>query len=271
MNKPISAVRPEASRSRAAARGGKNPPLGEKEAEEPLYQRIAQSLRKDILEGLYPVGSQIPTEAELCERFSVSRYTVREALRRLRDDNLVSSRPRAGTIVMYRPSADAYAQDVMSIEDLVSWSADKRFVIDSIELTEIDGRLAWTGLTAGERWLAVRGYGHTAGVETPHCWSEYYIHRNYAAVGRLLPRHTGPIFPLIEGMFGQTIMEVHQEISATLIPAELAAGLKVREGSAGLRVKRAFTTSDGTLAQVTFTVHPAESFSHSMTMRRIKV
>ena len=57
------------------------------------YLQVARTLRKEIVDGVYPVGSQLPTEHELCERFAVSRYTVREALRRLRDDNLVASRP----------------------------------------------------------------------------------------------------------------------------------------------------------------------------------
>ena len=49
------------------------------------YLQVARALRKEIVDGVYPVGSQLPTEHQLCERFSVSRYTVREALRRLRD------------------------------------------------------------------------------------------------------------------------------------------------------------------------------------------
>ena len=68
------------------------------------YLQVARTLRKEIVDGVYPVGSQLPTEQQLCERFEVSRYTVREALRRLRDDNLVASRPRAGTLVVPRPA-----------------------------------------------------------------------------------------------------------------------------------------------------------------------
>lgn len=69
---------------------------------DPRYLQVARELRQDIVDGVYPVGSQLPTEHELCERFSVSRYTVREALRRLRDDHLIESRPRAGTLVVPR-------------------------------------------------------------------------------------------------------------------------------------------------------------------------
>ena len=83
-------------------------------------------LRKEIVDGVYPVGSQLPTEHELCERFAVSRYTIREALRRLRDDNLVSSRPRTGTLVVPRPSSDSYVQHVMSINDLLAFATGTR-------------------------------------------------------------------------------------------------------------------------------------------------
>ena len=40
------------------------------------YLQVARTLRKEIVDGVYPVGSQLPTEHELCERFAVSRYTV---------------------------------------------------------------------------------------------------------------------------------------------------------------------------------------------------
>src|ERR1700752_4349554 len=83
-------------------------------AADPLYLQVARTLKKEIVGGVHPVGSLLPTEDALCERFSVSRYTVREALRRLREDNLVSSRQGAGTVVMPGSSSDTYAHDVMS-------------------------------------------------------------------------------------------------------------------------------------------------------------
>ncbi|MBV9092190.1 MAG: GntR family transcriptional regulator [Mycobacteriaceae bacterium] len=233
------------------------------------YLQVARALRKDIVDGVYPVGSQLPTEHELCQRFSVSRYTVREALRRLRDDNLVSSRPRAGTLVVPRNSSDSY--DVMSINDLVAFAIDARFAIESIAMVVIDDELATrTELAEGEQWLAVRGFRRTEDGAVPLCRTEYYINRGFAAVGRLLQRHTGPIFPLIEDLFGLRIMEVHQEIAAVLITPELAASLAVEPGTPALEVHRTYKTSDGEVAQLTINTHPASRFRHSMTMRRVR-
>jgi len=235
------------------------------------YLQLARTLRKEIVDGVYPVGTQLPTEHELCERFVVSRYTVREALRRLRDDNLVSSRPRAGTMVIARAASNSYAQEVMSINDLLACAAGARFDIEYNAMVTLDEETAaHTGLPVGSEWLVVRGSRRADGKPEPICHTEYYVNRAFAAVGRLLQRHNGPIFPLIEDLFGVSVVEVHQEISAIATSRELAALLKVETGSAALEMQRTYTTSDGEIAQVTVNTHPSARYRHSMTMRRVK-
>ena len=235
------------------------------------YLQVARTLRKEIVDGVYPVGSQLPTEHELCERFSVSRYTVREALRRLRDDNLVSSRPRAGTMVVPRGASNTYAQENMSINDLLAFASGADLDIESVKMITVDTELASrTGLPEGEEWLAVLGFRQAVDAEYTHCWTEYYINRAYAAVGRLLPRHTGPVFPLIEDLFGVSVVEVHQEIGAVLLSPELAVRLDVGAGSAALEIFRTYKTSDGDVAQITVNTHPAPRFRHATTLRRVK-
>jgi GntR family transcriptional regulator len=265
---------PAKTATKAQAKSLKTGPrrIAQPKADDHLYLQVARALKADIVGGVYPVGSQLPTEDDLCGRFSVSRYTVREALRRLREDNLVSSRQGAGTLVMPgRLSEDSYSHDVMSINDLVSWSVGRSFVLESMEMVVLDEKLAVrTGLTKGEEWLVARGFGFMEGVKIPVCWAEYYINREFAAVGRLLHRHSGPIFPLIEDLFGQKMSEVHQEIGATLIPPTLVEGLKVKAGTAALEVRRTFKLSNDEIAQVTISTHPASRFRHSMTMRRVK-
>ena len=235
------------------------------------YLQVARTLRKEIVDGVYPVGSQLPTEQELCERFTVSRYTIREALRRLREDNLIASRPRAGTLVVPRPASNSYAQDVMSINDLLAFAAGAQLTIESNAMVTIDDELAArTGLTAGTEWLAVRGYRQADGASAPVCRTEYYINRSFAAVGRLLQRHTGPIFPLIEDLFGVSVVEVQQEIAAVVLSPELAVRLDTEAGTPALEMRRTYKTSDGEVAQVTVNTHPSSRFRHSMTMRRVK-
>jgi GntR family transcriptional regulator len=65
------------------------------------YREIERYLRT-LVEGANP-GDPLPSEAELCERFSVSRMTVRQALAELTNDGLVERRRGQGTFVAHRP------------------------------------------------------------------------------------------------------------------------------------------------------------------------
>lgn len=240
------------------------------QASGPLYLQVARTLRDEIVNGIYPIGSQLPTEEELRARFSVSRFTVREALRRLREDGLVASRQGAGTVVVPGPS-ETEVFHATSINDLLAWANDTRFEIESIKMITVDSKLAARiGIPAGEEWLMVRGLRLRDDNDVPMCWIEYYINRNFASVGRLLPRNKGPIFPLIEDLFGVTISEVEHVVAATLVSPALAAKLDVEKKSAALEILRSYRMTDGGIAQVTLNIHPASRYKHSMTMRRVK-
>src|SRR5690349_18424735 len=68
-----------------------------------LTEIAQQELRQAIIGGIFRPGSQLPTEAELCEMLGVSRTVVREALRMLEDDGLVARRHGVGTFVRNHP------------------------------------------------------------------------------------------------------------------------------------------------------------------------
>jgi GntR family transcriptional regulator len=239
--------------------------------EQPLYLQLVRALKDEIVRGVYPVGSQLPTEEALCARFAVSRHTVREALRRLREDHLVASRQGAGTIVVPPRGADSYVHEVTSISDLVTFASGSRFAIDAIETIAADASLAARiGGGPGRSWLAVRGFRYTEASTVPLCATEVFIDAEFAAVARLLPRSSGPIFHLIEDLFGQRIGEVQQEIAASVVASALAARLEVSPGAMALEVQRTYRLASGKIAQVAINTHPAERFRHSMTMRRVK-
>src|SRR5882757_4483756 len=149
-----------ASKTETRARKANSPKVrpqtrapAEVKSDEPLYLQVVHALKDEIVSGIHPVGSQLPTEEELCARFSVSRYTVREALRRLREDNLVSSRQGAGTIVVPPRPSDSYVHEVMSINDLVAFATGVRFEIETIEMVVADDKLSSrTGIASGENW-----------------------------------------------------------------------------------------------------------------------
>jgi DNA-binding GntR family transcriptional regulator len=237
----------------------------------PLYLQVARTLKEEILNGAFPVGSQLPTEHALRQRFAVSRFTVREALRQLREDGLVISRQGAGTVVVPSSPSNFHVLNSMSINDLLNLTGSTHLEIEVMRMLTVAGGLAARiGVPEGDEWLAVHGFRHEDGADSPVCWTEYYINREFAAVGRLLPRHHGPIFPLIEDLFAVSIAEVSQEIASVLISREQAVRHLVPEGSAALQARRVYKTADGKIVQVTINIYPASRFKLSMTMRRIR-
>jgi GntR family transcriptional regulator len=66
---------------------------------QPMYQQIADDLRRQIESGTLKPRQQLPAEIELREQYNASRNTVRDAVKRLSGLGLVESRPGAGTFV----------------------------------------------------------------------------------------------------------------------------------------------------------------------------
>lgn len=74
----------------------KVPKLGQKH--EPLFALVRDSLRENILNGSYKPGDRL-IEGKLSEELGVSRIPVREALRELAAEGLVTIEPRRGASV----------------------------------------------------------------------------------------------------------------------------------------------------------------------------
>lgn len=66
------------------------------------YERVVQQIEEAILSKDIEPGQHLPSERELMVQFSVSRPTVREALRVLQSQGLIASRPgsRSGPVVL---------------------------------------------------------------------------------------------------------------------------------------------------------------------------
>ena len=69
----------------------------------PLYHQVHNAILHAIRSGVVQPGDALPTEAELCEAFGVSRITVRQALADLERLGLVDRVVGKGTFVRTRP------------------------------------------------------------------------------------------------------------------------------------------------------------------------
>ncbi|ENX21845.1 hypothetical protein F892_01083 [Acinetobacter vivianii] len=67
--------------------------------ERPLYDQVYQALLQQIVDGIYQIHQQLPSEKELSELFNVSRITIRQALNQLQLEHLIYKIQGKGTFV----------------------------------------------------------------------------------------------------------------------------------------------------------------------------
>ena len=63
------------------------------------YEKIAFDIKEDILSEKYKPNEQLPFEKELCEKYNVSKMTVKKALDLLVNDGLIIKRRGSGNFV----------------------------------------------------------------------------------------------------------------------------------------------------------------------------
>ncbi|MGY2046684.1 GntR family transcriptional regulator [Methylobacterium sp. JK268] len=239
-------------------------------APQPRYLQLAQTLISEIESGRYPVGGLMPTEFALCEQFGASRFTVREAIKRLVDLGLVSRQAGVGTRVLSTQPRTAYRQVMQGIADLQQYTAETELEILDVEMAPLDPEIAALAQApAGQSWLHMRGLRHREGVAAaPLCVTEIYIHPAFRSVREVGGRSAVPVYLRLEEQFGESVAEVQQQIRAVALTPEQALRLGAEAGAPALWICRLYLNRRGEVIEVAISVHPAERFSYSAVFRR---
>jgi GntR family transcriptional regulator len=74
------------------------------------HREIADVLRDQIAQSVYPTGSSLPPESEIAARYGVSRGTVRQAVATLHAEGLVGSRQGARRLVLRQEATQSFAE-----------------------------------------------------------------------------------------------------------------------------------------------------------------
>ncbi len=106
-------------------------------SESRLYQSIATKILSMIESGEFPIGSRLPGERDLAERFGVSRVTIREAEIALEAQGWIAIKTGSGVYVRPRPIDAQGALPDVSAFDLTA----ARTVIEAEAAALAAGRL----------------------------------------------------------------------------------------------------------------------------------
>lgn len=227
------------------------------------YQEVARALLEDIQRGTFPVGGLLPTEAELCSRFDVSRNTVREAMRQLKELRLVKVQQGKGSVVAARQVPGRYVHSVGAVPDLRQYVKSTRFEILTRTLTT-PAQAAELSVCEdpSSSWMQVEGLRYLEGQDVPICWSRIFVLKRFQRALDMSVARSIPIWSQIEKSFHEKVTAVEQEIGATEMGAKIARLLGVSAGSPALTTLRVYRGIDRRIIEVALSVHPASRFTY---------
>ncbi|MGE0801268.1 MAG: GntR family transcriptional regulator [Lautropia sp.] len=240
------------------------------ETDKPRYLAVAETLAQAIRRGEYVVGDLLPTEQALCQQFSASRHTIREALKKLSEIGLVSRYQGVGTRVKSIEVPGRYVAYLNSIQDMWRHVEQTRSKVLSKTIENREQALFTLPRFEGDEvWhrLDVLRSGQFDDTWLPLSMTHVYINDSFRGIVDMVDSATVPIFSLIERRYGQRVVRVKQEISGTLLDVETAKVLQVKPGTPGLSIIRVYMGPRDVVFQAAQSIYPADRFKFELDLR----
>jgi len=235
----------------------------------PLYRQISDTLLDGIRGGKFPVGSFLPGELDLINRYQASRHTIREALRVLEDMGLVKRQRGRGTLVISTDANPAFVQTVRSPSELFSYPDSSQFRLLSDQRVVADKALARDlNCAVGEEWVQISGLRTLGGDRLPICWADVYVVPEYGSIAQRLGGSSRPVYEMIAEAFKESIEKISVRVTAGTVSEQKARALGVEAGSPSLSVWRFYQGSGGRVFEVSISEHPASNFSYTFEFTR---
>jgi GntR family transcriptional regulator len=198
-----------------------------------LVETIRDDLAAEVGTPVFPIGSKLPNEQELAERFQVSRATIREAVRGLVEAGLVSRVHGSGTYVTgtrrARHSLDTTLSYTAMIE-AAGFSAE--LVLLGMEVRAADETEAKElGLPAGADVLAVER------VRTADGRAVVYSRDRLPAELLSQDAITGSLYRALESV-GVTVRTASAVLVPVVADAHLAEVLQLAPGTPLLHIEQ---------------------------------
>lgn len=235
-----------------------------------LYDQLADKLCSAIRSGRYAVGDLLPKEVDIAQMESVSRFTVRAALKKLEQHSMIRRIPHVGTRVISRGIEQGFNQQISSFSDLDRLASVNTRKILSIEEIVVSKELAaQIHYPPGEtliRFEMVRQGSRSH--EPPIAKTTEYVRREWQELVLEAPKQPDRLMiDLITAVYGKRCAEIRQTIEATLLTEDEARVLQAHAGTPALRIRRLYLAERGTLLLSTVSIHPAARYAFNLNLR----
>ena len=196
----------------------------------PLYFQVTNRLREQIMSGQWPKGTKLPTEAELAERFSVSRLTVRKAKAVLEQEGLIQTVQGSGSRVNDIDRWQWEKEPVETLQDIVDRGRDTFFKIHEYHMVTNTRTMAKKLQNQTDRFIFnICGVRYWS--EIPLAYVEYYLPFQVGSRIQVDKLNHGPFIPQFEEILGCSIVEGLHTIYPGRAGVKAAEKLNIRPGS----------------------------------------
>jgi DNA-binding GntR family transcriptional regulator len=235
------------------------------------YIAIAEDLQARIAGGQWELGAFLPSEPELASKYSVSRETLRAALRQLEEAGLIARRKGQGTRVVRLQPAHEFHTKLSSIEELAQYGRTAVRSILATDLVTVDDGLADDlGVPAGtvrSRITSTRQEPADGG--RPLSWAQVYLSPEHAAlIQDELKDSDRLVADLVAEYTGRQVKRVLQHIKATVLGEDAAKALGELAGSVALQLTRRYLDANGEILAVAVSTHPGSRFVYESVLER---
>ena len=221
-------------------------------------QEIARTLTAEIAEGHYRVGDRFPLERNLQDRFEVGRHTVREALKLMAEQGLISRRQKTGTLVLSDRPIAPYVHTLRDLPGLLDFAHTTRLEIRHISrVTETSKLLkGYEGLPKG-RWLRVAGLRRVRATNAALCWSEILVPDALAPPRDVIVNSSRALYEEVIRHNNLRLEFVEQVALVMILPRAMVDLFSAPENSAALLVKRRYVANSGDTFEISQNLYPA--------------
>lgn len=228
------------------------------------HQKIYELIRGQIAEEAFELGAFLPTEEQLCAEYDASRYAVREALKRLEEEGMISRRRGSGSTVVSHSPVHMFRHGVRSLADLMNYATSTHMVWREMEVITTSGLLArQLGCDEGRQWQRLRGIryednGAVLGLV------EAYIDTSLARVDDFDELDGGTVQNYIERKFGISTAILSQDIMAITLSPREADLLRDHAGASSLRIIRRYTSGAGLIYLISLNSYRSRDFAYNL-------
>ncbi|MEV8587414.1 GntR family transcriptional regulator [Streptomyces sp. NPDC051180] len=231
----------------------------------PLWYQVSQSLRASILGRTPDASLRLPTEEQLATHYGVSVLTMRQALKELEEEGLISRHRRRGTFIEPGARRSTPRRLLGSIDAIVAQQSGERTTVLGHGPEPVPGELAeyFPDVPQVVAYRRLRRDGESG---EPTNWAENAVLPELAAAVDPADLERWPMTKVLRDVVGVRISRITDTVEARLADPETAGLLQVPLLSPILHYTGVTYDEDGRVVDVARIRYRGDRFSFTVTV-----